>query len=54
MRLGQMQTKVGIVMMLQKFQYELEDRLKNQELKFDPKAFLLSPLGGLKLYVFER
>lgn len=54
MRLGKMQTKVGMVVMLQKFRYELEDRLKNKELEFDPKAFLLSPLGGLKLYVSKR
>ncbi|XP_055296697.1 uncharacterized protein LOC129565632 [Sitodiplosis mosellana] len=53
-RLGHLQTRVGVIMLLQKFRYELEDRLKNEELKFDPRAFLLSPLGGLKLYVFER
>lgn len=54
MRLGKMQTKVGIVIMLQKFKYELEDRLKNSEMKFDPNSFLLAPLGGLHLKVSKR
>lgn len=54
MRLGKMQTKVGIVLMLQKFKYELDDQLKKNEMKFDPKSFLLSPLGGLRLKVFGR
>lgn len=54
MRLGKMQTQVGLVLMLQKFRYELHDGLKNGELKFDPTQFLLSPLGGLSLRIFKR
>ena len=54
MRLGKMQTKVGLVMMLQKYKFHLEDKLKNRELVIDPKAFLLSPQGGLKLNVVKR
>lgn len=53
-RLGQMQTKVGMVIMLQKNRYELDERLKNEEIKFDKRSLLLSPLGGLSLHVFER
>ena len=54
MRLGKMQTKVGLVMLLQKFKFELEDKYKNRELVIDPKSFLLSPKGGLKLSVSKR
>lgn len=54
MRLGKMQTKVGLVMLLQKYRFELEDRLKNEVLRLDPKSFLLSPLGGLRLHIFKR
>lgn len=55
MRLGQMQTKVGLILMLQKNRYELHDgQSKHDELKFDPSQFLLSPLGGLSLRIFKR
>lgn len=54
MRLGQIQAKVGLVLMLQHCRYELHDELKNDELKFDPTQFLLSPLGGLCLRIFQR
>lgn len=54
MRLGKMQTKVGLVMMLQKCKFELTNQSKDHELKLDPKSFLLSPLGGLKLHVSKR
>lgn len=54
LRLGKMQTKVGLVMMLQHFRYELGDRLKSRGLEIDPRANLLAPLGGINLYVFKR
>lgn len=54
MRLGKMQTKVGLVMMLQKFTYHLNDELRAREMKFDPKHFLLAPLGDIHLHVSKR
>lgn len=54
MRMGKMQTKVGLVLMLRKFRYELEDRLKNNKIIFDPQVFLLSPLGGINLHIMNR
>lgn len=54
MRLGKMQTKVGLVMMLQKYKFELDDHLKNHDLEFDPKAFLLAPLGKIQLHTIKR
>lgn len=55
MRLGKMQTKVGLVVMLQKFRFELNDRDRgSDEMKFDPKCFVLSKQGGVHLYAFKR
>lgn len=59
MRLGKLQTKVGIVLMMRDangthFKYELEERYKKNEMKFDPNQVLLSPLGGLKLHIRRR
>lgn len=54
MRLGRMQTKIGIVLMLQNYKYELDDGLKNREVEFDPKVFLISALGGIKLKIIKR
>lgn len=54
MRLGKMQTKVGLVLMLQKFKYELEDSLKNSEMEFDPRHFLLQPRFDIYLHVTKR
>jgi len=54
MRLGKLQTKVGLVMMLQKFRFELSDQHKNCDMKLDPKTILIAPLGGIHLRVFKR
>lgn len=51
MRLGQLQVMVS---MLQKFRYELNGKLKNEELKFDPKDFLLASKERIKFHVFYR
>lgn len=54
MRLGKMQTKVGLIMMLQNFRYELEEWQRNRDLEIDPRAGLLAPLGAIHLKVFKR
>lgn len=54
MRMGKMQTKVGLVLMLQKFRYELEANLKGKPMEFDPKVFLLAPRVDVKLNVLHR
>lgn len=55
MRLGKAQTRVGLVNMLQKFRFELEDNLKNCEMKLDPKnAFVISPLHQIRMRVYKR
>lgn len=54
MRLGKMQTRVGLVMMLQKFTFELEDKLKSEKLKFNPRSFVPTPIEAIRLYVLKR
>lgn len=54
MRLGKMQTKVGLVLMLQKFKYAMEPNLKNWDMEFDPKLFLLSPRVKVNLRIIKR
>lgn len=54
MRLGRLQTMVGLIMFLRKFRYELTPEKRNLELEFDPKAFLMVPKGGINLLVFKR
>lgn len=52
-RLGKLQTKVGLIMMLEKYNYHLtENTLK--ELKMSPKTFLLAPEGGVNLKMTPR
>lgn len=54
MRFGKMQTKVGLVLMLQKYRYELEDELKSREMEFDPKYGLLTSRSSINLKMFKR
>lgn len=54
MRMGKMQTKVGLVLMMQKFKYKLAPNIANREMEFDPKLFLLSPCFGVNLIVNKR
>lgn len=54
MRMGKMQTIVGLFQMFQHFRYELGDNLKNHDLKFDARSILLKPLDGIKLRIFKR
>lgn len=54
MRLGKMQVKVGLVLMLQKFKYKLEDDHKNCDLEFDPRNFLLLPNSDIFLHISKR
>lgn len=54
MRLGKLQTKVGLILMLQQFKYALKSEDTNQEVIFDPKQFLLSPKSIIKLRILRR
>lgn len=60
MRLGKMQTKLGLVLILQKFNYDLTEVQLNDsvhkqcDLEFDPRHFLLQPLHNIYLHVSKR
>lgn len=54
LRLGKMQTKVGLLMMLQKFRFELQDCDKNKKLEIDPNIFLMGPKEKIFLKIFKR
>lgn len=54
MRLGKMQTKVGLVLMLQKFKYELSESHKGTDMEFEPRHFLLQPRSNIYLHVSRR
>lgn len=54
LRLGKLQTKVGICLLLRKFSFALGDKHANKKYIFDPKATVRTPLGGLNLRVKSR
>lgn len=53
-RLGKIQTKVGLIMMLQKFRFELDEKFRKNQIKFDPRVLLIAPLDGIHLRVCRR
>lgn len=54
MRLGKMHSKVGLVLMLQKFQYELADEHVGKELVYSPASVITAPITGIRLKVSHR
>jgi hypothetical protein len=53
MRFGLMQTKVGLVSLLSKYQFSVSKKTP-VPLVFDAKTFVLAPLGGMWLQVKNR
>lgn len=49
--MGKMQTKVGLVVMLKDFTYNLVNKDK---LKLSPKSFLVQPTTGINLTITKR
>ncbi|KAL9699478.1 hypothetical protein quinque_002919 [Culex quinquefasciatus] len=55
LRLGKLQTKMGLVMMLSKFNIRLVDEAyHSKELELDSKGLFLMPIGGIKVAVSTR
>ncbi|XP_055304014.1 uncharacterized protein LOC129569305 [Sitodiplosis mosellana] len=54
MRLGKLQSKIAIVLLLRKFKFDLDDQHKNIELKLNPRSIVLAPMNGLNLKVYSR
>lgn len=53
-RFGKIQPKIGIVLLLRKYRFELGDQHKNTELKLNPASVVLTPLNGINLKVYRR
>jgi len=53
MRFGLMQTKVGLVSLLSKYQFSVSKKTPIPIL-FDPKSNILSPKGGMWLQIRKR
>lgn len=49
-----LQTKIELVVMLQKFKFGLADKLKGRNIQLDSYSLLLRPLGRIRLHVFKR
>lgn len=54
LRMGKMQTKVGLVSMLQKNRFELTKENMNKKLKLSTKSILVAPADGIELHVYKR
>jgi cytochrome P450 family 6 len=53
MRFGLLQTKVGLVSSLSKYEFRICGETA-VPVAFDPKVFLLCPKGGIKLQIRKR
>jgi hypothetical protein len=53
MRFGLMQTKVGLVSILSKYQLSVSKET-TVPLVLDPKTFIISPVGGMWLQIKKR
>lgn len=53
LRLGKLQTKVGLVLCLQKYSYELAGTSK-QPIQMSISSILLTPIGGINLKIIKR
>lgn len=53
-RLARVQSKLGVVLLLRKFKFELGKQHINKELEIDPKIIAKTPLHGINLKVSSR
>lgn len=53
LRLGKLQTKVGLILMLQNHNYHLTDTMMG-EMKMSAKTFVMAPEGGVHLKMTNR
>lgn len=54
MRLGKLQAKIGVCLLLRKFAFELGAQHINQKLKLDPQSLVRAPITGINLKVKAR
>jgi len=55
MRMGKLTTKLGLALMLAKFNFELNDKsFENKELEFHPSSFVLAPVTNFDFRITSR
>lgn len=54
LRLGKLQAKIGLCLLLRRFSFELRNPNKNNEFKLDPKSSVRSLVDGIELRVKAR
>lgn len=54
LRFAKLQTKLGVVLLLRKFKFELSDNHKNKELEMSPQGLAKLPTTGINLRVSFR
>lgn len=53
-KMGKIQAKIGLMTMLRKFRFELDDKLKTLEVSFDPMTISITPLDKMQLKILKR
>lgn len=54
MRLGLLQSKIALILLLKQFKFDLDEQHKNTELKMNPSGVILTPINGVHLKVLRR
>lgn len=54
MRLGKIQTKLSLAVMLHKYRYEFADSMRTKKMEYSTKTIITSPAGGIELKVRKR
>lgn len=54
LRLAKLQTKLAIILVLQKFKFDLGDEHRGKELKLNPRTRITAPINGINLKVSFR
>lgn len=53
-RMGRMQTKIGLIAMLRKYKFDIGDELMHTELRISSKNFITAPTTGIHLRIKHR
>lgn len=54
LRLAKLQIKIGLVLLLQKFHFELDEQHVGKELRIDPRSIAKLPVGGINLRCIRK
>lgn len=54
LRLAKLQVKIGLVLLLQKYHFELDEQQTGKVLQIDPRSITKLPIGGINLKVYAR